>query len=154
MSAVMKDDQESSEREDAQRMLADAVNTFVTRATTVKRVRELRDTQPGFDRNLWQSIADQGWLGIHVPEQYGGQGLGFSELRIVAQDPAGKDVGWVVQGDHTDPATGLLRVRPLQLSSFCLRLDEAFAGPFTVSIVDPVTQQSYAKLELETQFHR
>lgn len=85
MSAVMKDDQESSEREDARRMLADAVNTFVTRATTVKRVRELRDTQPGFDRNLWQSIADQGWLGIHVPEQYGGQGLGFSELRIVAQ---------------------------------------------------------------------
>jgi len=77
-----------------------------------------------------------------------------AELRIVAQDAAGKEVGWVVQGDHTDPATGLLRVRPLQLSSFCLRLDEAFAGPFTVSIVDPVTQQSYAKLELETQFHR
>ena len=85
MSAVMKDDQESSEREDAQRMLADAVNTFVTRATTVKRVREQRDTQPGFDRNLWQSIADQGWLGIHVPEQYGGQGLGFGEMRVVVE---------------------------------------------------------------------
>ena len=85
MSAVMKNEQADSEREDAQRMLADAVDTFVTRGTTVKRVRELRDTQPGFDRNLWQSIADQGWLGIHVPEQYGGQGLGFAELRIVAQ---------------------------------------------------------------------
>lgn len=77
-----------------------------------------------------------------------------AELRIVAQDAAGKDVGWVVQGDHTDPATGLLRIRPGHLASFCLRLDETFAGPFTVSIVDPVTQQSYAKLELETQFHR
>ena len=77
-----------------------------------------------------------------------------AELRIVALDASGKEVGWMVQGDHTDPATGLLRVRPLQLSSFCLRLDEAFAGPFTVSIIDPVTQQSYAKLELETQFHR
>ena len=86
MSAVMRDD---AERQDAQRMLADAVNTFVTRATSIKRVRALRDTQPGFDKNLWMSIAEQGWLGIHVPEQYGGQGLGFSELRIVAQTLGG-----------------------------------------------------------------
>ena len=86
MSAVMRDD---AERQDAQRMLADAVNTFVTRATSIKRVRGLRDTQPGFDKNLWMSIAEQGWLGIHVPEQYGGQGLGFSELRIVAQTLGG-----------------------------------------------------------------
>ena len=76
------------------------------------------------------------------------------ELRVVAQDAAGQEIGWVVQGDHTNPATGYLRIRPGQLASFCLRLEEAFAGPFTVSIVDPVTQQSYAKLELETQFHR
>ena len=60
MSAVMRDD---AERQDAQRMLADAVNTFVTRATSIKRVRGLRDTQPGFDKNLWMSIAEQGWLG-------------------------------------------------------------------------------------------
>jgi hypothetical protein len=77
-----------------------------------------------------------------------------TELRVVAQNATGQEIGWVVQGDHTDPATALLRVRPGQVASFCLRLDEAFAGPFTVSIIDPVTQQSYAKLELETQFHR
>ena len=86
MSAVLNDD---SGRSDAQRMLADAVTTFVSRATSLKRVRGLRDTQPGFDRNLWQSIAEQGWLGIQVPEQYGGQGLGFSELRIVAEGLGG-----------------------------------------------------------------
>ena len=77
-----------------------------------------------------------------------------AELRIVAQDANGQEIGWVVQGDHTNPATGHLRIRPGQVASFCLRLEETFAGQFTVSIVDPVTQQSYAKLELETQFHR
>ena len=86
MSAVLNDE---SGRQDAQRMLSDAVDTFVARATTIKRVRGLRDTQPGFDRNLWQSVADQGWLGIHVPEIYGGQGLGFGELRVVAEGLGG-----------------------------------------------------------------
>ena len=86
MSAVLKD---QSERSDDWRMLADAVTTFVERATSIKRVRALRDTQPGFDRNLWGSIAEQGWLGIHVPEQYGGQGLGFTELGIVARGLGG-----------------------------------------------------------------
>ncbi len=86
MSAVPRD---ISERDDDRRMLADAVTTFVERATSIKRVRALRDTQPGFDRNLWNSLAEQGWLGIHVPEQYGGQGLGFTELGIVARGLGG-----------------------------------------------------------------
>ncbi len=74
---------------DEQRMLADAVTTFVGRATNLKRVRALRDTEPGFDRNLWASIAEQGWLGIVVPEQYGGQGLGFGEMRVVVEGLGG-----------------------------------------------------------------
>jgi len=74
---------------DEQRMLADAVTTFVARATNLKRVRALRGTEPGFDKNLWASIAEQGWLGIVIPEQYGGQGLGFSEMRMVAEGLGG-----------------------------------------------------------------
>src|SRR5688572_4873490 len=73
------------ERADAQRMLSEVLNRFVTRATTLNRVRGLRGKQPGFDRELWQTLAHQGWLGVHVPEEYGGQGLGFMELRIVAE---------------------------------------------------------------------
>ena len=35
------------------------------------------------------SGAEQGWLGILVPEQYGGQGLGFAEMRVVAEGLGG-----------------------------------------------------------------
>ena len=79
----------SDERDDAQRMLQDAVTTFVARATSPKRIRALRDTEPGFDRNLWRSIAEQGWLSVLVPESHGGMGLGFAEMRIVAEGLGG-----------------------------------------------------------------
>ena len=65
-------------------MLRDSVADFVKRGTDIKRVRRLRDTQPGFERPVWQQMAEFGWLGILVPEQYGGLGLGCAEMAIVA----------------------------------------------------------------------
>ena len=79
----------SEDRLDARRMLRDALVPFLERETTLKRVRALRNTDPGFDRNLWTSMANQGWLGILVPEAYGGQGLGFGEMREVAEGLGG-----------------------------------------------------------------
>ena len=70
------------------RMLRDSVADFVKRGTDVKRVRRLRDTQPGFDREVWRQMAEFGWLGILVPEQYGGLGLGCAEMAIVAAGTA------------------------------------------------------------------
>jgi len=74
---------------DEQRMLSEAVADFAARATDLKRVRALRGTEPGFDRPLWQSIAEQGWLGILVPEAYGGLGLGFAQMRVVVEGLGG-----------------------------------------------------------------
>ena len=65
-------DVETNASADARRMLSDAVGAFVARKTTLNRVRGLRATEPGFDRALWREMADLGWLGILVPERYGG----------------------------------------------------------------------------------
>ena len=73
---------------DEQRMLRDAAIAFTERDTHLKRVRGLRGVAPGFDREVWKKMADLGWLGILTPEQYGGQGLGFAELRVVAEELA------------------------------------------------------------------
>ncbi len=35
---------------------------------------------------LWTDLADQGWLGIHVPEELGGQGFGTLELAVVIEE--------------------------------------------------------------------
>ncbi len=79
----------SDSRSDAQRMLADSVAAFISRESDTRRIRAWRDKEPGFDRALWRRIAEQGWLGILIPESYGGLGLGFSEMRIVAEKLGG-----------------------------------------------------------------
>ena len=70
------------------RMLSESVAAFAGKETSLARVRALRGTLPGFDRSLWKKMADQGWLGILIPEALGGMGLGLSAMRIVAEQLA------------------------------------------------------------------
>jgi 3-oxochol-4-en-24-oyl-CoA dehydrogenase len=35
---------------------------------------------------LWSQVAELGWLGLHIPEQYGGSGFGFLEAAVVVQE--------------------------------------------------------------------
>ena len=70
---------------DEQRLLSDSAEKFFARLGGVKRARELRNGQAGFDRDSLRKIADNGWLGMLVPEKDGGQALGPSELALVMQ---------------------------------------------------------------------
>jgi 3-oxochol-4-en-24-oyl-CoA dehydrogenase len=42
------------------------------------------ETMPPF----WDELAGQGWLGIHVAEEFGGQGFGMLELAVVVEEMA------------------------------------------------------------------
>jgi alkylation response protein AidB-like acyl-CoA dehydrogenase len=66
-------------------LLADSVADFCARGTDIARVRKLRGTAAEYDRAIWEKMAGLGWLGILVPEQYGGLGLGLTEMAIVAR---------------------------------------------------------------------
>src|SRR6478609_9764718 len=37
---------------------------------------------------LWKAVGDHGFLGVHLPEEYGGGGAGISELAIVCEELA------------------------------------------------------------------
>ena len=69
-------------------LLAESVADFTARGTDIARVRRLRGTGTEHDRAVWKSMAELGWLGILVPERYGGLGLGLSEMAIVARQLA------------------------------------------------------------------
>jgi alkylation response protein AidB-like acyl-CoA dehydrogenase len=73
-------------RTEEQEILARTAREFVNGRSPLKRVRELRDDALGFSRELWAAMAELGWLGIVVPEQYGGAGLGWSDLAIVMEE--------------------------------------------------------------------
>src|SRR5688572_24849225 len=66
-------------------LLAASVADFVARGTSMGRVRKLRGSKGDYDRAVWNKMAELGWLSILVPEQYGGLGLGLTEMAIVAQ---------------------------------------------------------------------
>ncbi len=69
-----------------QQMLRDSARDFFTRECPVERVRELMAAESAFAPDLWQGIADQGWIGLHLPESVGGLGLGLVELAVVAEE--------------------------------------------------------------------
>ncbi|MCJ7437597.1 MAG: acyl-CoA dehydrogenase family protein, partial [Acidimicrobiia bacterium] len=50
---------------------------FVTQARSGRKTDE-----------LWQTIAENGFLGVHLPEEHGGGGAGISELAIVTEELA------------------------------------------------------------------
>lgn len=66
-------------------MLRDSVSDFVARATSMARVRRMRAEKSECDSVLWRNMAQLGWLGILVTEQFGGSGLGLAEAAIVAE---------------------------------------------------------------------
>lgn len=69
-----------------QKLLMQSVREFCRREFPAERVRELMETEDAIDDKLWTEIADQGWIGLHLPEQYGGLELGPVELAVVAEE--------------------------------------------------------------------
>ncbi|MBM3343011.1 MAG: acyl-CoA dehydrogenase [Betaproteobacteria bacterium] len=65
-------------------MLANSVADFA-RGVDLKRVRRLSESKAECDRKLWSQMAELGWLGVLVPEDYGGMGLKLADMAIVAQ---------------------------------------------------------------------
>jgi acyl-CoA dehydrogenase len=73
-------------RTEEQEILARTAREFVASRSPLRRVRELRDDPTGFSRELWSAMAELGWLGIVVPDTYGGAGLGWAELAVVMEE--------------------------------------------------------------------
>lgn len=68
----------SEERLENIRMIQDSAAAFAS-AGGLARVRALRYQSPGFDREVWRTIAANGWIGLSLPEERGGAGLGMAE---------------------------------------------------------------------------
>jgi acyl-CoA dehydrogenase len=75
-------------RTEEQEMLQHAAREFVSGSSSLGRVRALRDApgSDGFSRELWREMARLGWVGIVLPERFGGAGLGFQDLGVVIEE--------------------------------------------------------------------
>lgn len=73
---------------DEQRHLRDEARRFLAAASPLTVARHAQDGG-GFDRALWNRVAEQGWLGTAIPEAYGGLGLSHVELGAIAEAVGG-----------------------------------------------------------------
>lgn len=54
--------------------------------------REIREERR-YPEEAWRDLGEHGWLGVAIPEEYGGQGLGIQELAMVIEE-VGAAGGW------------------------------------------------------------
>ena len=70
-----------------QEQLREVVSRFLQAKSTTVDVRRLMASSEGYDLAVWQQLCGElGLAGTHIPEEYGGVGLGPVELGIVAEE--------------------------------------------------------------------
>src|SRR6185369_16755917 len=60
---------------DEQAMLLESAVALVQDKSSSRRARELAESASGYDEAAWREMAELGWTGVAIPEQYGGAGL-------------------------------------------------------------------------------
>ena len=68
-----------------QQMIMDQAAKFVANESPVSRFRKLRETERGWEPEMWAKMAEQGWLAIALPEDQGGFGGSFVDLAIILE---------------------------------------------------------------------
>ena len=107
------------ELSDDQQALRDAAREVLDKESSPERVR----AADGFDRKLWASLVEQGWMGVELSESSGGLGLGMVEAAVLLEEI----------GAHTAPVPFL----ESQLALTALSWGEAgdWAGEWTQLLV-------------------
>jgi alkylation response protein AidB-like acyl-CoA dehydrogenase len=72
-----------SEQQD---MLRTSARQFLERECPPEVVRRVSDDPQGNGQDLWQKMAELGWMGLVLPETYGGSGLSFVDLTILMEE--------------------------------------------------------------------
>ena len=68
-----------------EQMLKNVAREFLETEISTAMVREMELDELGYPPALWKQMADLGWLGLALPEQYGGQALPLPNLGLIMQ---------------------------------------------------------------------
>jgi alkylation response protein AidB-like acyl-CoA dehydrogenase len=68
-----------------QQILVDSVAKFVQNDSNTERFRKLRETDRGWDGEMWERMGEMGWLSVPFPEEHGGFGGRFVDLALILE---------------------------------------------------------------------
>jgi alkylation response protein AidB-like acyl-CoA dehydrogenase len=71
---------------DEQQAIRSTARGFLAARYKSERIRELAEGDEGFDAADWAEMAELGWPGLALPEEWGGQGLGIVDLAVLFEE--------------------------------------------------------------------
>jgi len=71
---------------DEQQAIKSTAHEFLAARYKSERIRELAESENGFEQSDWEEMAELGWPGLALPEEWGGQGLGIVELAVLFEE--------------------------------------------------------------------
>ncbi len=71
---------------DELKQLRDLARRFLAEHSSPSVVRSVLEGRDTYAADLWRAMAEMGWLGAAIPEQYGGAGLGYEGLCVLAEE--------------------------------------------------------------------
>ena len=71
---------------DEQNLIKDQASGFLAENCPPEVVRRILDGDDLYAAELWQKIVEMGWTATVIPEEFGGLGLGYLELVVIAEE--------------------------------------------------------------------
>ncbi len=69
-----------------QNILKESAHKLLGKECPSEFVREMAEDEKGFSRDLWDKMAELGWMSLLVPEEYEGSGVNFMDLTILLRE--------------------------------------------------------------------
>ncbi len=71
---------------ESQEMLRKIARDFFADKLPKTLVKEVTGTEKGYPADLWKDMAELGWMGLILPEEYGGSEANFADLGILIEE--------------------------------------------------------------------
>ncbi|GAG81422.1 unnamed protein product [marine sediment metagenome] len=69
-----------------QEMLRTSARDFLQKECPKQLVKQLDESDEGYSPELWRKMAELGWMGLVLPEEYGGSGGSFLDLVVLLEE--------------------------------------------------------------------
>jgi len=69
-----------------QEMIKKTARDFLTDKCPKTFVKQMEESDTGYSKELWQEMAELGWMGLAFPEKYGGGDMNFLDLAVLLEE--------------------------------------------------------------------
>ena len=69
-----------------QDMLRNSARDFLSTECDKAMVRQIEESEEGYSPEIWRKMAELGWQGLLIPEEYDGMGMGLMDLVVIFEE--------------------------------------------------------------------